>query len=426
MDWKMIERQLKTPFEPAIIRFRLQGPPRQREGKLMVQVIAYVPAYAVQDRLDQAVGADNWSFHPTPLAFVKGKVSTVKGGMSLFGRATKEEFGENIRLEPDETPVSEALRRCAGLWGIGRYLAQLEMWVEVVSQDPKSWAISSEDLERFRGMLPDPENYLAPVKETMVLEASGEEAAKVVGEVAPPAEAEAEVEVVTPIEMEDEETEQEVAPTEEVAAEEEAGQEEEAEAEEEITASEEEAASAEMEVEEAEEELAEAEEAEEEGWVSEEEEAEEEAAATAGEEPVSQVTVERADPEKVRAIRRLCHDLEEPEPMGLDEMLAPLAEAHLDRLMKQWGEKQRLATSIKPPVSRPAPASTASTGVGNVSDEDWRTYVRLHVRVRGGPPNDDARKYLKPSTVALMIKALEEELNQSDQLPAVEAARAGR
>lgn len=457
MDWKTIEKQLQKHFEPQEIRFRLQGTPRQREGKLMVQAVAYVPAYKVAERLDEAVGAENWTFRSTPLASAKGKVSTVKGCMSLLGGAPKEEFGEYARLEPDETPVSEALRRCAFLWGVGRYLAQLEIWVEVPSQDPKSWAISPAELSRFRGMLPQPDNNLDPEGETTVAAAAGEreameaetaeetalleeeEVEEVVAATEEEGEAEAEAEVETAVFEEMEEAEGVETATEaeeeedieeaeaEVPAFEETEEDEEAEAEMEEEMEEAEEAEAEMEeeedIEEAGAEMSASEETEEvkEAEVQAEIEMAEEAVASATEE-----AVEQADPEKILAIRRLCNELGEQEPVGLIEMAPAEVEGHLVRLMNEWGKRQRLASTSGHREPALIQASTNSASVGMVSDEQWREYVRLHTLVRGKAPNNDARNHLKPSTVALMIEALQRELNQRGQLQEAEAVRSGR
>src|SRR6185312_13627841 len=92
-NWKKIEETLQAPFPPKAIRYRLQGPPREMEGKLSVRAIPYVSAYAVQSRLDEAVGAEGWAFRWTPVSVVKDRVMTVKGALSLCGRPPKEEIG---------------------------------------------------------------------------------------------------------------------------------------------------------------------------------------------------------------------------------------------------------------------------------------------------------------------------------------------
>src|SRR5579885_1377390 len=75
VQWQAIEARLKTPFPPQEVHFRLQGTPREVQGKLHGQVVAYVDARAVMNRLDEVVGPENWSFRWEPIAVVNGKVT---------------------------------------------------------------------------------------------------------------------------------------------------------------------------------------------------------------------------------------------------------------------------------------------------------------------------------------------------------------
>src|SRR5437660_65329 len=64
-EWDGIARRLREPFDPNDVDFRAQGKASERTGK--AQVVAYVDARAVQDRLDAVVGIGNWSFDWQPL-----------------------------------------------------------------------------------------------------------------------------------------------------------------------------------------------------------------------------------------------------------------------------------------------------------------------------------------------------------------------
>lgn len=427
-DWKTIEHQLKAPFDPKIIRFRLlqEGPPRQREGNRLARVVAYVPAYAVADRLDNVVGAENWGFRSAPLGFVKGKVSAVKGCLSLFGRAPKEEFAEGIRVEPDESLVSEALRRCAGLWGVGRYLASLERWIEVTSPDPEAWTIPSAELEHLRAMLPRP--IAGPEQkepaEPLPLPVGGEETTAVTA-TALTERGEERTALEAVVAAEEAEAEEKKEPAEERGAEEGSAEAEEA-AEDVERAEEMEAAEPESDADAFDESWSEPEEQEElEAWEDEPEEA-------ASDEMVGEaalVTVERVHPEKVLAIRRLCLELEAQEPVGLEAMAPAVAEEVISRLMKAWGEKQRMASASKQPSLRSAPVSpdsAAAASTTEVSDELWGEYVRLHNEVYRHDPNPALRTTLKPKTIGFMIAGLERQLAERASRPQAAFARPGR
>ncbi len=162
VQWQAIEARLKTPFPPQEVHFRLQGTPREVQGKLHGQVVAYVDARAVMNRLDEVVGPENWSFRWEPIAVVNGKVTVAKGSLSLYDLPPKEDVGDSGEIEPNKSAVSDALKRAAVLWGIARYLYEREAaWVEVEPLGPKNWRIPKATVERLRASLPRPEGRRA-------------------------------------------------------------------------------------------------------------------------------------------------------------------------------------------------------------------------------------------------------------------------
>lgn len=87
-----------------------------------MQVVAYLDARAVQDRLDAVCGPLGWAFDWAPVATNdRGEVVTAKGTLTIAGAST---------FEPSKGAVSDALKRCAVQWGIGRYLYELPaVWI---------------------------------------------------------------------------------------------------------------------------------------------------------------------------------------------------------------------------------------------------------------------------------------------------------
>ncbi len=119
-------------------------------------LLAYIDARAVQDRLD-AICPDGWSFE---LSVIGGTATpTVKGRLTVLG-VTREEIGEagEGELGTLKAAASDALKRCAVQFGIGRYLYDLpRQWVDWNDQkrEPKTtpqlpeWA--RPDFERSPG-----------------------------------------------------------------------------------------------------------------------------------------------------------------------------------------------------------------------------------------------------------------------------------
>lgn len=105
-----IEMALKRPFEPAKLKWR-KGP----GGKELV----YITARDVMDRLDQVVGFYGWgtSYHE-----VMGRV-VCKLTLHVEGKTiTKCDGADDTAIEGAKGALSDALKRAAVQFGIGRYL----------------------------------------------------------------------------------------------------------------------------------------------------------------------------------------------------------------------------------------------------------------------------------------------------------------
>src|SRR5207248_1048086 len=104
---------LGAPFAPDEIEFLPRG---YYNGK--ARALAYIDARDVMRRLDAVVGPGNWTFDFDLLA-PDGKM--VKGRLTVFG-VTKCDAGQaEDEGEPLKSAVSDALKRAAVHFGIGRY-----------------------------------------------------------------------------------------------------------------------------------------------------------------------------------------------------------------------------------------------------------------------------------------------------------------
>ena len=154
IDWQAISAALRQPFNPADVDFRPQGKP---SGNGKVQAVCYIDARTVADRLDDVVGPGAWEFTYEPLVTANGQVQIAKGRLSIHG-VVKEDVGEASNFDPSKGCVSDALKRAAVLWGIGRYLYGIGgEWVT-----PDQYGrISNDDVKRLRAKLPTPNGNTA-------------------------------------------------------------------------------------------------------------------------------------------------------------------------------------------------------------------------------------------------------------------------
>ena len=123
LDW---QQQLRLPFEPEQVRWRVQG---KAAPNSRAQVLAYLDARDVQDRLDSVVGAENWSFTWTPVVTNEKALLVAKGTLAIYA-VDKEDVGDASNWEGNKGTVSDALKRAGVMWGIGRYLYNLpDVWI---------------------------------------------------------------------------------------------------------------------------------------------------------------------------------------------------------------------------------------------------------------------------------------------------------
>lgn len=115
---------LAEPFLANEIEWRVQSSGKSRNGTPWVRVLAYVTNRAIMDRLDTVCGIDGWQN-----AFTHAPSGAVLCGLSLrIGSAwiTKWDGANETDIEAAKGGISNAMKRAAVQWGIGRYLYHLE------------------------------------------------------------------------------------------------------------------------------------------------------------------------------------------------------------------------------------------------------------------------------------------------------------
>ena len=186
----------KTHFKQPLANFLLPFPPGDLEWRAgsvskkgdKVQLLPYITARAVMDRLDNVVGPENWraEYHKTPIG--EGLECRLSIQMKDGSWVTKTDAAEPSNIEPIKGAYSDALKRAAVHWGIGRYLYTLDVrWHQI--KDKGDIYISSKG--RFIGYAdipalplqalppstpsPEPPRVSAPVQKTEPVQETEEE-----------------------------------------------------------------------------------------------------------------------------------------------------------------------------------------------------------------------------------------------------------
>ena len=146
MNHEEIITRLREPFDIKDVEWKVQV---TTQDKARGMAVPYLDARAVQKRLDEIVGPFNWK-NVYSLWHDKSQIC----GISIFNPernewVTKFDGAENSDFEPIKGGLSDSFKRSASVWGIGRYLYELEgIWVEVETKG-KSSAIKQDQFAKL-------------------------------------------------------------------------------------------------------------------------------------------------------------------------------------------------------------------------------------------------------------------------------------
>lgn len=141
--------QLKAPFDPAKISWRV-GATTKDKSKGMA--LAYIDARDVMDRLDNVVGEGSWQSeysHTHP--------AVCRIGIKVDGEwIWKSNGAGDTDVEAEKGALSDAFKRAAVLWGIGRYLYDIKSpWVALEAYG-RSYKIKDNEKSKLMNCLPRP------------------------------------------------------------------------------------------------------------------------------------------------------------------------------------------------------------------------------------------------------------------------------
>lgn len=125
--------RLKEPFPPNLLHWRV-GATTQTKDKGIA--LAYLNARDVMKRLDDVVGMENWQCK-YPYAGCCELSVRIDGDW-----ITKTNFAGETQVEGEKGQASDAFKRAAVLFGVGRYLYYLEnIWCPIKPQG-RSYVLS--------------------------------------------------------------------------------------------------------------------------------------------------------------------------------------------------------------------------------------------------------------------------------------------
>lgn len=128
-------QDLAAPFPVEAVHWRAQTLTQDKSKAL---ALAYIDARDVMDRLDAVVGPANWAttYEETPKGRILCRLSLRIDNEWVM----KTDGAGNTDVEGDKGAISDALKRAAVSWGIGRYLYDLSnVWAPCEVNQNSKW-----------------------------------------------------------------------------------------------------------------------------------------------------------------------------------------------------------------------------------------------------------------------------------------------
>lgn len=138
---------LAAPFPADRVSWRVGSTMADKKKGM---ALAYIDARDVMDRLDSVVGPANWRrVHPHANGRTLCSLEIKINGEWV----AKEDGAGDTDVEAEKGALSDAFKRAAVNWGIGRYLYDLPSpWVEI-EQAGKSYRIAEKEHEKLEAIL---------------------------------------------------------------------------------------------------------------------------------------------------------------------------------------------------------------------------------------------------------------------------------
>lgn len=144
-----LQEKLSAPFLPSEIEWRIGATNREKTKGI---ALPYITNRAIMNRLDDTVGITNWKNE----FFIQDKAKICGISLRIDNEwITKYDGADDTNIEATKGGISNAMKRAAVQWGIGRYLYKLPtIWV-AIEPNGKSYKIKGKPPELPNWALPD-------------------------------------------------------------------------------------------------------------------------------------------------------------------------------------------------------------------------------------------------------------------------------
>lgn len=144
--------KLKAPFPPSKISWRVGSTTADKKKGL---AFGYIDARDVMERLDEVCGPENWQCsypHATGKTVCSISVRVIREDGAADWISKADGAGDSD-VEAEKGALSDAFKRCAVRFGIGRYLYDIPATWVAIEPMGKSFKISESEYPRLEKIL---------------------------------------------------------------------------------------------------------------------------------------------------------------------------------------------------------------------------------------------------------------------------------
>lgn len=140
--------KLNAPFDPAKVSWRIGSTTADKKRGM---ALAYIDARDVMERLDEVCGVAGWQ---CAYPHAEGKKTICSIGIKIGEEwIWKADGAGDSDVEAEKGALSDAFKRAAVKWGIGRYLYDVDSpWVEIEAAG-RSFRIADKEYARLAKVL---------------------------------------------------------------------------------------------------------------------------------------------------------------------------------------------------------------------------------------------------------------------------------
>lgn len=143
----IVFEELAKPFPPELVSWRVGSTKADKTAGL---ALAYIDARDVMERLDTVCGPQNWQ---CKYSHANGKTVCDIGIKCDAEWVWKADGAGDSDVEAEKGALSDAFKRAAVRWGIGRYLYAIKSsWVELEPAG-KSYKIKAHEYKKLEALL---------------------------------------------------------------------------------------------------------------------------------------------------------------------------------------------------------------------------------------------------------------------------------